>query len=66
MKEGLHCMCVLTCIYLICVLTSVVPLEVLLVPHADLIMCLMEAPLSPVGKEEIPRLGGHCRVKRES
>lgn len=68
MKEGVYCMCVLfyLCVFqLWCcnVLTSIAPLDVPPVPHADLIMCPRDA-LSPVGKEEIPGVGGSLSCEK--
>lgn len=67
---GVYCMCV--CVFFDLyffklwhcdVLSGVAPLDVLLVPHTDLIMCPREA-LSPVGKEEIPGVGGSLSCEK--
>lgn len=45
------------------VLSGVAPLDMLPAPHTDLIMCPSEA-LSPVGKEEIPGVGGSLSCEK--
>lgn len=56
--------CFLTCMSSSCdtvaVLSGVAPSDV---PHTDLIMCPREA-LSPVGKEEIPGVGGSLSCEK--
>uniref|UniRef100_A0A3Q3WBK5 Uncharacterized protein n=1 Tax=Mola mola TaxID=94237 RepID=A0A3Q3WBK5_MOLML len=66
------CVCVCMCVFLTCISSSCdavvycfAPLVVLRVPHTDLIMCPREV-VSPVGKEEIPGVGGSLSCEKSN